>query len=42
MRRRSRLSAMDPPINDPAISGVSWARLTNPTASDEWVSWNTW
>ena len=39
--RRSMASATAPPNTDTASSGPSWARLTNPTSSDECVRRNT-
>jgi hypothetical protein len=41
-RVRSIASASDPPSTGPTIAGTSWARLTSPTSSDEWVSRYTW
>ena len=42
MRRRSKASPSEPPMSAPAISGSSWARLTSPTWSEDWVSAYTW
>src|SRR5579875_1109985 len=41
-RRRSVASITAPPSSEQMSSGNSWARLTSPTCSDEWVSSYTW
>ena len=35
-------SAKPPPTTEQTSSGPSWARPSSPTASEEWVWWNTW